>query len=93
MILNCSFYPVRKVGQRPNWIYIDYSEDAHGRAKYVDSSNARQDYHYDSRTCSWKNTLTIHNFSKELSGTYSCGYSYHTINQTLKVLLEKGKAQ
>ena len=31
----------------------------------------------------------IFNFSEELSGTYSCGYSYHIINQTLR-LLEEG---
>ena len=89
VVLNCSFYPVRKVGERPNWFYIDYSEDAHGQVKCVNSNNTSQEYHYDNRICSWKNTLTIYNFSKELSGTYSCGFSYHIINQTLK-LLEKG---
>jgi hypothetical protein len=56
----------------------------------LSNNNTDQEWHYDKKKCIWKNTLTIFNFSEELSGTYSCGYSYHIINQTLR-LLEEGR--
>lgn len=91
VILNCSFYPVQKVGQRPFWFFVNYDEDGNVTIEYVRSNNnTRQEFHYDKKKCIWRNTLTIFNFSEELSGTYSCGYSYHIINQTLR-LLEEGR--
>ena len=90
VILNCSFYPVQNVGQRPFWFFVNYDEDGNVTTEYVrPSNNTRQELHYDNRKCIWRNTLMIFNFSEELSGTYSCGYSYHIINQTLR-LLEEG---
>ena len=90
IVLNCSFYPVQEIDQRPYWFFINYEKDGNVTIEYVEASNnTRQDYHYDKSKCIWKNTLTIFNFSDELSGTYSCGYSYHIINQTLR-LLEEG---
>ena len=90
IVLNCSFYPVQEIDQRPYWFFINYEKDGNVIIEYVEASNnTRQDYHYDKSKCIWKNTLTIFNFSDELSGTYSCGYSYHIINQTLR-LLEEG---
>ena len=90
IVLNCSFYPVQELAQRPYWFFIDYSKDGNVTIEYVDVNNTRQDLHFDKTKCIWKNTLTIYNFSGDLSGTYSCGYSYHIINQTLR-LLEEGR--
>ena len=86
VVLNCTFYPVQESGQKPNWFFIDYDKNGNVLAEFVDSSVAHQECHYDKTNCIWKNTLTISNFSEELAGTYSCGYSYHIINQTLQLL-------
>ena len=91
VVLNCSFYPVQEIGQKPHWFFIKYSDEVNGSnavVRYVDFNGTRQQYYYDKTTCIWKNTLTISNFSEDLSGTYSCDYSTHAINQTLKILAQ-----
>ena len=85
VVLNCSFYPAQEIGQHPFWTFVHHDEESGNETvEFVDVS--RQNYHYDKSNCIWKNTLTIHNFSDKLAGTYSCGYSYHIVNQTLRVL-------
>lgn len=72
--------------QPPNWFFTPFFGNTTMTVTFQNNSSFHLYYYFDKHKCVWNTSLSIYNFSHDLSGVYWC--SYETLALSFSVDLE-----